>query len=59
MSTAKFHALLESLSTQVHSAIGFDDLNYDDSFLDHSATQDTEEAEKEVEEVVAEERRWR
>ena len=46
---AEFLALLESSAT-----IGLDDLNYD-LFWDHSATQDMEETEEEVQEVVTEE----
>lgn len=48
MNTAEFLASLESSAT-----VGLDDLNYD-SFWDHSATQDTDKAEEEVQEVVAE-----
>ena len=49
MNTTEFLASLESLAT-----VGLDDLNYD-SFWGHSATQDAEEDEDEVQEVVAEE----
>ena len=46
MTTVEFLASLESSATVV-----LNDLNYGDSFFDHSATQDKEEAE----EVVADE----
>ena len=48
MTTVEFLASLESSAT-----VGLDDLNYGDSFFDHSATQDMEE---EAKEVVAEEK---
>src|SRR4051794_17587697 len=49
MNMTEFIAPLESSAT-----VGLDNLNYD-SFWDHSATQDIEEAEEESQEVVVEE----
>ncbi|KAE8817607.1 hypothetical protein D1007_04709 [Hordeum vulgare] len=50
INTIEFLASSESLATVV-----LDDINYEDSSWDHSATQDMEVAEEEVVEVVVKE----